>query len=209
MTASRYQKPPILKTMKFMYKIIAMVVSIASLGAGLVSAQSVSSNESLNISIKGVLPAEQGRVSGVYNVSPSGYLSMPMLKNDIKASGLSASKLAHNIEAAYKAAGIYKDPRITIISAADDNKIVAREREVVSLGGYVKSPGQKPFINGMTLFQAVSAAGGETAFGSIRRVALYHKGRKSIHDMRKAEHMRVRVYPGDSINIPQKDWKGH
>jgi protein involved in polysaccharide export with SLBB domain len=194
--------------MKFMYKIIAIVVSIASLGTGLVSAQSVSSNESLNISIKGVPQTEQGRVSGVYNVSPKGYLSMPMLKKDVKASGLSASKLAHNLEDAYKAAGIYKDPRITILSIADNNKLIAREREVVSIGGYVKSPGQRAYINGMTLFQAVSAAGGETAFGSIRRVELYHKGRKAIYDMRKAEHMRVRVYPGDSINIPQKNWKG-
>lgn len=185
------------------------MASVASLSIGLVTAQSVSSNESLNITVKGVPQSEQGRVSGVYNVSPNGYLSLPMLKNDVKASGLSASKLAHNIEAAYKAAGIYKDPRITILSAADNNKMTAREREVVSLGGYVKSPGQKPFIDGMTLFQAVSAAGGETAFGSIRRVELYHKGRKTIYDLRKAEHMRVRVYPGDSINVPQKDWKGH
>lgn len=195
--------------MKSMYKIIAIVVSMASLCSSLVSAQSVSSNESLNVSVKGVPQSEQGRVSGVYNVSPNGYLSLPMLKNDLKASGLSASKLAHNIEAAYKAAGIYKDPRITILSAADNSRIVQRDKEVVSLGGFVKGPGQKPFINGMTLFQAVSAAGGATAFGSIRRVELYHNGRKAIYDMRKAEHMRVRVYPGDSINIPQKDWKGH
>ena len=185
------------------------MASVASLSIGLTFAQSVSPNESLNISVKGVPQAEQGRVSGVYNVSPKGYLSLPMLKKEIKASGLSSSKLAHNIEAEYKAAGIYKDPRITIISAADDNKLVAREREVVSIGGYVKSPGQRPYINGMTLFQAVSAAGGETAFGSIRRVELHRKGRKMIYDMRKPENMRVRVYPGDSINIPQKDWKGH
>lgn len=184
------------------------MVSVMALCSGVLSAQSVSANESLNISVKGVPTAEQSRVSGVYNVSPSGTVSLPMLKNELKASGLSTSTLARRIEAAYKAAGIYSDPRITVLSMADNDKQVAREREVVSIGGFVKSPGQRPYIAGMTLFQAVSAAGGETAFGSIRRVELYHKGRKKIYDMRKAENMRIRVFPGDSINVPQKDWKG-
>ena len=192
-----------------MYKIIAIVVAMASFCSSMASAQSVSSNESLSISIKGVPAGEQSRVSGVYNVSPNGYLSLPMLKNEVKASGLTASKLAYNIEAAYKAAKIYKDPRITILSSADNSKIVAREREVINLGGYVKSPGQRAFIKDMTLFQAIYAAGGPTTFGSIRRIALYHNGRKSIHDLRKDEQKNVRVYPGDNINVPQKDWKGH
>jgi len=183
-------------------------MSLMTMFSGGVSADEISVNEALNISIRGVPAAEQQRISGLYNVSERGYVSLPLLKNPIKASGLNLSTLARRIEAAYKAAGMYKDPRITVISSQDNNKKETREREVVSVGGYVKSPGQKPFIQGMTLFQAVSAAGGETAFGSIRRVELYHNGRKRIYDMRKAEHMRVRVYPGDSINVPQKDWKG-
>ena len=194
--------------MKSISKLFAIMVSVAALCSGTLSAQSVSANESLNISVKGVPLAEQSRVSGVYNVSPGGTLSLPMLKNEVKASGLAASTLARRIEAAYKAAGIYSDPRITVLSMADNDKQVAREREVVSIGGFVKSPGQRPYITGMTLFQAVSAAGGETAFGSIRRVELYHNGRKKIYDLKKAQNMHVRVFPGDSINVPQKDWKG-
>ena len=194
--------------MKSIFKFIVVVMSLMTMFSGGVSADEISVNEALNISIRGVPAAEQQRISGLYNVSERGYVSLPLLKNPIKASGLNLSTLARRIEAAYKAAGMYKDPRITVISSQDNNKKETREREVVSVGGYVKSPGQKPFIQGMTLFQAVSAAGGETAFGSIRRVELYHNGRKRIYDMRKAEHMRVRVYPGDSINVPQKDWKG-
>jgi len=194
--------------MKSIFKFIVVVMSLMTMFSGGVSADEISVNEALNISIRGVPASEQQRISGLYNVSERGYVSLPLLKNPIKASGLNLSTLARRIEAAYKAAGMYKDPRITVISSQDNNKKETREREVVSVGGYVKSPGQKPFIQGMTLFQAVSAAGGETAFGSIRRVELYHNGRKRIYDMRKAENMRVRVYPGDSINVPQKDWKG-
>jgi len=207
-SADSFENPQLLKIMKSFFKFMAIVMSLAASLTGVTYAQSISANEALSISIRGVPPLEQQRISGLYNVSGNGYVSLPLLKNEIKASGATLSTLARRIEAAYKAAGMYKDPRITVISNQDNAQREKRQQEVVSIGGYVKSPGQRPYIQGMTLFQAVSAAGGETAFGSIRRVELYHNGRKKIYDMRKAEHMRVRVYPGDSINIPQKDWKG-
>jgi len=191
--------------MKSIHKILVIMMSVSALCLGMASAQSVSANESLNISVKGVPAAEQSRVSGVYNVSPSGTLSLPMLKNEFKASGLSASTLARRIEAAYKAAGIYKDPRITILSMADNNAQVARQREVVNVGGKVKSAGPKPFIQGMTLFSAVSAAGGADPFGAMNRVELFHNGRRKIYNLKTAAHMNIRVYPGDSINVPQKN----
>jgi len=181
------------------------MMSVSALCFGMASAQSVSANESLNISVKGVPASEQSRVSGVYNVSPSGTLSLPMLKNEFKASGLSASTLARRIEVAYKAAGIYKDPRITILSMADNNAQVARQREVVNVGGHVKSSGPKPFIEGMTLFSAVSAAGGPDPFGAMNRVELFHNGRRKIYNLKTAAHMNIRVHPGDSINVPQKN----
>lgn len=194
--------------MKSRSQFLALVLSIAALFTGVISAQSLSVNESVSVAIRGVPTAEQGRITGQYVVSGSGYLSLPLLKDGIKASGRSASSVAKSIESAYKKAGIYKDPRITIISNQDVQKKIEMERSVISIGGYVKSPGQRPYISGMTLFQAVSAAGGETAFGSIRRVEHYHKGRKKIYDMRKAAHMQIKVYPGDSINVPQKKWDG-
>jgi polysaccharide export outer membrane protein len=194
--------------MKLISKYIAVFASVIVFCTGVASSQAISVIDWLNISIRGVPATEQQRISGLYNVSGSGYVSLPLLKNSIKASGVTLSTLARRIEAAYKSAGMYKDPRITVISNQANQDKTQREREVVSIGGYVKSPGQRPYIQGMTLFQAVSAAGGETAFGSIRRVELYHNGRKKIYDMRKAENMRIRVYPGDSINVPQKDWKG-
>jgi len=194
--------------MKLISKYIAILVSVAALFTSSAVAQSISANESVTVAIRGVPQSEQGRISGQYVVSSSGYLSLPLLKNGVKASGRSASAVAKSIEAAYRDAGMYKDPRITIISNQDVSDKIARDREVISIGGFVRSPGQRPYISGMTLFQAVSAAGGETAFGSIRRVELYHKGRKSTYDMRKAVNMQIKVYPGDSINIPQKKWDG-
>jgi len=168
-----------------------------------VSAQSISSRTTLNIAIKGVPATEQQRISGQYVVDGSGNVFLPLLKSGIKASGLTSSSLARKIEAAYRSAEMYQNPRITVISTKD---AAAGEidRQIVSIGGFVKSPGPKPYMRGMTLFQAVSAAGGETAFGSLKRVELHRNGKKYVYNLKTAAHMRVKVYPGDSINIPQK-----
>jgi len=168
-----------------------------------VSAQSISSRTTLNIAIKGVPATEQQRISGQYVVDGSGNVFLPLLKSGIKASGLTSSSLARKIEAAYRSAEMYQNPRITVISTKD---AAAGEidRQIVSIGGFVKAPGPKPYMRGMTLFQAVSAAGGETAFGSLKRVELHRNGKKYVYNLKTAAHMRVKVYPGDSINIPQK-----
>ena len=174
---------------------------------GMSQAQMISAKTTLSITIKGVPQTEQVRISGQYVVSPSGHVYLPLLKGGIKASGLSSSALARNIEAAYRSAEMYQNPRITVISTKDQEaqKIDA---QTVTIGGYVKRPGPTQFMRGMTLFQAVSAAGGETPFGSIRRVELHRNGKRYTYDLKNPKHMRVKVYPGDSINVPQKNWRG-
>ena len=198
-----WSKLELFQIMKTLSKLVALGAAVAALWSGSLAAQSISPKEILKISIKGVPASEQTRVSGDYVVSPNGYVSLPLLKAEIKASGLSSSALARKIETAYRSAEIYQSPRITIISRKD-SAASEIDRQVVSIGGFVKRPGPTPYTRGMTLFQAVSAAGGETAFGSIRRVELHRNGKKYIYDLRKSDHMRVKVYPNDSINVPQK-----
>ena len=198
--------------MKSIPKFIAIFISVVTLFSSMASAQSISANESVTVAIRGVPQSEQGRISGQYVVSSSGMLSLPLLKDGIKASGRSASSVAKSVEAAYKKAGMYKDPRITIISNQDVNDKInkdgIRSRELVNIGGHVRSSGPKPYHNGMTLFSAISAAGGPDPFGAMNRVELFHKGRKKIYNMKKAADMNIRVYPGDIINVPEKNGWG-
>jgi hypothetical protein len=56
----------------------------------------------------------------------------------------------------------------------------------------------------MTLFKALTSAGGASPFGSMKRVELHRNGKKYVYDLNNPKHMRVPVYPGDSINVPQK-----
>lgn len=188
--------------MKYLPKLITLVAALMVVCASAVSAQ-ISAKTTLNITIKGVPAVEQQRISGQYGVDGSGYVYLPLLKGGIQASGMSSSMLARKIEAAYRAAEMYQNPRITVISTKDEASDQI-DRQIVTIGGFVKSPGPKPYTRGMTLFQAVSAAGGETAFGSIKRVELHRNGKKYIYNLKIAAHMRVKVYPNDSINVPQK-----
>ncbi len=57
----------------------------------------------------------------------------------------------------------------------------------------------------MTLFEAVTAAGGASTFGSDKRVELHRNGVKiGIYNIRLAKDMKIPVYPGDTIKVPQK-----
>ncbi len=189
--------------MKKLLTLLALATTALVVAAPVAHAQSISSKTTLNIQIKGVPQSEQSRISGQYVVDSSGYVYLPLLKGGIRAAGISSSALARKIEAAYRSAEMYKNPRITVISTKDveSGKINA---QLVSVGGFVKRPGPVQFMRGMTLFQALSAAGGETAFGSIKRIELHRNGKKYVYNLKKSSHMRVRVYPGDTINVPQK-----
>lgn len=192
--------------MKKIFKLTSLLV-FAVLCCGTGAAQSISTKEILSISIRGVPATEQTRITGEYVVSPDGHVYLPLLKGGIKASGKSSSALARSIESAYRAAEMYQNPRITVVSRKD-SAASNIDAQIISIGGFVKAPGPKPYARGMTLFQAVSAAGGANAFGSIKRVELHRNGKRWIYDLRKPEHMRVKVYPQDSINVPQKTWTG-
>lgn len=184
---------------KYIFKIAALLLGLFSASY----AQVINTKETLNITIKGVPSAEQARISGDYVVSGNGYIHMPMLQGGIKASGISSSTLARKIEGAYRAAEIYTMPRITVISRKDaaENEIDAK---TVTIGGFVKRPGPVKYMRGMTLFQAVAAAGGETAFGSLKRVELMRRNKRYVYNLRLLKHRQLKVYPGDSINVPQK-----
>jgi protein involved in polysaccharide export with SLBB domain len=183
--------------------VVAIVISLLAICTAMVTAQSISANTTLNIEIKGVPASEQGMINGQYVVSSSGLVYMPLLKNGIRASGLSSSALARSIEQAYSKADIYDMPRITVISSKDQ-AAQNIDAQVVHVGGFVSGPGPKPYQRGMTIWQALTAAGGPNPFGSIKRVELHRNGKKYIYNLKDPKFMKLPVYPNDSINVPQK-----
>ena len=182
----------------------ALFALFATLITSVCASPEISPNTTLSIKIYGVTNIEQSKFDGSYTVDSSGFIYLPLLKDGLKASGFSSSKLARKIEDAYRGAEIYVNPRINVISNKDEEaqKIDA---QIVTVGGFVAGPGPIPYTRGMTLFEAVTAAGGASTFGSDKRVELHRGGvKKGIYNIRLAKDMKTPVYPGDTIKLPQK-----
>jgi NADH:ubiquinone oxidoreductase subunit F (NADH-binding) len=90
--------------------------------------------------------------------------------------------------------------------ASDGQEI---DQQVVHIGGHVKRTGQVKFTQGLTLYQAIQAAGGVTEFASMRRVTVYRDGRCHQYDLTKAGNIQVKLNQGDTIVVPQKNWFSH
>lgn len=179
--------------------------------SSLLMAGYVSSGEKVTITIKGVPQSEQAAINGEYVVSDGGLLYMPMLTNGIKASGSSSSSVARRIEAAYKGAKVYSNPRITIITVKDDIELEKRMRknnEFVTVAGHVKRPGPVQYNRGMSIYDAVATAGDATAFGAMNRVQLLRNGKRTLYNLKNDSHRTFSVQPGDTITVPEKNFLG-
>jgi protein involved in polysaccharide export with SLBB domain len=159
----------------------------------------IEAGKAVNITISGVTSEEKGRIDNTYPVSDSGFINMPFI-GAVRAAGLKNDELAASLQARYRSAGIYNNPTIQVISNISDR---INEQTIV-LGGFVRAPGPKPFTKGLTLYQAIQAAGGASEFGSMKRVKIYRAGRLTVYDLTKSQFMSVLVQPNDTIEVPQK-----
>jgi polysaccharide biosynthesis/export protein len=93
----------------------------------------------------------QDSLSNSYAVDGSGHISMPLI-GPVLAEGDTTSSLARKIEARLRA-GYIRDPRVSIEVEAFRPFFIL---------GEVTTPGQYPYVNGMTVETAVAIAGGFT-----------------------------------------------
>lgn len=168
---------------------------------GLFAQTTVSAGRAIEIQIKGVPAEDSSLVNGTYTVSESGTVRMPMLSGPIRAAGLSPTSLAQSIEAAYRAEKIFTAPTVNVIASNQE----ALEELVVTVGGQVKSSGPVKYYRGLTIWEAIQAARGETEFGAKNRVVLTRGKQVKEYDMNKPEHMNIKLEPKDAILVPQKN----
>ena len=164
----------------------------------------IEASRAIQITISGVPSEEKGRIDGIYPVSDAGYINMPFI-GTVHAAGLRNEDLAVSLQSRYKSLGIYTNPTIQVISNRGDSI----NEQSVHIGGQVRGPGPKPYNKGLTLYQAIAAAGGPTEFGSMKRVKLFRGGRQTEYDLSKAQFMNVPVQPNDTIEVPQKNILGN
>ncbi len=184
-----------------MKKILTLIIGALTLGNAFAQ---IRPSQTLQISITGVPTSEQARLNSTYPVSSSGTINMWKI-GTIKASGLTETALAASIAARYKSAQIYSSPVFQVLSSKSDQ---TKDVLAFTVGGQVRGPGQKPWSEGMTLYTAVQAAGGETPYGAVNRVKLYRNGQVYTYNLKIEKHKTVKVYNKDLIDVPQKKWNG-
>lgn len=130
-------------------------------------------------------------LSGEYEVGSNGYISMPLI-GDIRATGQPLRDFERAVRAKL-AEGYLRDPRVSAQ--------VVNYRPFFILGEVTK-PGSYPYVNGMTILNAVALAGGYTYRADKTGVTITH-----AHDPEKRETAAPQestVMPGDIIRVPER-----
>ncbi len=133
----------------------------------------------------------QENLSRQYSVDGSGYISMPLI-GAVRASGSTSFQLEKKIAAQLKK-NYVKDPKVTVE--------VATYRPFFILGE-VRQPGQFPYVNGMTVQNAVAIARGYTERARERKVQLTR--RIQGRDVKMTVPRDYPIRPGDTIYVMER-----
>lgn len=131
-------------------------------------------------------------LSGIYDVSPSGTITMPLI-GSVTAAGRTPTDLARVLTRAYVTGKFLTEPKISI--------------SVVSYGpfyifGEVVTPGRYPYASGLNVLTAVATAGGFTYRASRTSVLIRHPGDDVWQEYSLAAP--ILIQPGDLIRVPER-----
>jgi polysaccharide export outer membrane protein len=140
-------------------------------------------------------------------VRPDGMISVPLV-GDVAAGGRTPDDVAKDIQT--KLAAYVRDPQVAVIlTELRSHEYLSRVR----VTGAVRTPVSIPYRPGMTVLDAVLAAGGVTEFAAADRSNLYRKGTESTQSYKvRLDRILNRgdlstnftVAPGDVITVPER-----
>ena len=145
--------------------------------------------DSVEVHLRGI------RESANYNyvIDDSGYIHLPYIP-PIRALGQTASQLQRRIRDTYIEEQIYR--RITV------NVILPMQHYFVR--GEIRQPGRFPLTSGITITQAIAAAGGYTEYANPRRVEIIRGGETievNARDKEQNPELDREVKVGDVIIV--------
>ena len=140
-------------------------------------------------------------------VRPDGMISVPLV-GDVAAGGHTPSEVSEDIQK--KLSSYVRDPQVAVIlTDLRSHEYLSRVR----VTGAVRQPISIPFRPGMTVLDAVLAAGGVTEFAASDRSDLYRKNADETHTYpvrldrilnRGDLSTNSPVSPGDVITVPER-----
>ncbi len=128
--------------------------------------------------------------SGEYEIDAAGTISARLLGR-VAVRGMTTSEVEQTLYDQYRSRNVFKNPKISI--------------ELLNLRpffilGEVEKRGQYPYVNGLTVAQAVAIAGGYTYRASRSRITIQRAGAPA--EERADEHTPVN--PGDIVRVPER-----
>lgn len=140
-------------------------------------------------------------------VRPDGMISVPLV-GDVQAGGRVPAEVAKDIQT--KLAAFVVDPQVAVIlTELRSHEYLSRVR----VTGAVRQPISIPYRQGMTVLDAVLAAGGVTEFAAPDRSNLYRKNGNGTgsYQVRLDSVLNrgdlttnYKVAPGDVITVPER-----
>lgn len=140
-------------------------------------------------------------------VRPDGMISVPLL-GDVPAGGRTPSEVADEIET--RLADYVKSPQVAVIlTELRSHEYLSRVR----VTGAVRQPISIPYRQGMTVLDAVLAAGGVTEFAAPNRSSLYRRSadgtnsyQVNLQEILNSGDLSTNfsVAPGDVITVAER-----
>lgn len=158
--------------------------------------------DEIKITVTGVPAGDQQSMGlQVYVVSNEGTVRLQHLKSEVRASGLTPTNLARQIEATYKAAKIYTNPVINIGRVQG-----AASAEMVTVSGNVRLGGSLVYRPGLRIVEAIAEKGGFDDFANPKRVRLV-RGQNAqeldLSNISRNPAANIQLKPGDLIIVPK------
>ena len=133
---------------------------------------------------------DQPNLTGEYRVDGAGRLAFPLI-GSIDARGLSPSELEEKITSRLK-------PEYLANPSVSVEVVNARPFYVL---GEVKNPGSYPYVEGITVLNAVAIAGGFTYHAREEDFYITRAGTPSL---KQAANPATRITPGDVITVRER-----
>ncbi len=142
-------------------------------------------------------------------VRPDGRISVPLI-GDVIAGGRTPEQVSDDIQT--KLASFVRDPQVAVIlTDLRSHEYLSRVR----VTGAVRQPVSVPYRQGMTVLDAILAAGGLTEFAAANRAELFRKsgaGGETVRVPVELDNILKRVdlrsnhdvAPGDIITVPER-----
>jgi polysaccharide biosynthesis/export protein len=171
-------------------------------GSGAISIYRIGVDDTINVNVW-----RNPELTVTVPVRPDGKISMPLI-GDVTAAGSTPEEVAADISKRLQ--NFVRDPNVTImVTGLQSHEYLTRLR----VTGAVNTPSSLNFRQGMTVLDAILAAGSVNDFSAPNNTKLYRKidGKARVITIRLADILyegrletNIDLRPGDIITVPER-----